>query len=50
MTNKGKKHGPSPEHVKINGDWEDAVGKALKKEKPKDGWPKNKKKKKPKSK
>jgi hypothetical protein len=31
--------GPTPERVKIKGDWETAVGKALKKERPKEGWP-----------
>ena len=35
----GKKRGPSPERLKIKGDWETAVGKALKKERPKEGWP-----------
>lgn len=34
-----KSRGPSPERVKIKGDWEKAVGKALKKERPKEGWP-----------
>ncbi len=32
--------GPEPETLKIEGDWEDAVGKALKKKKPPEGWPK----------
>jgi hypothetical protein len=36
---KRRKSGPSPERVKIKGDWETAVGKALKKERPKEGWP-----------
>jgi hypothetical protein len=31
--------GPVPERLKIKGDWEAAVGKALKKERPKEGWP-----------
>lgn len=38
--------GPKPERVTIGEDWETAVGKALKKEKPAQGWPspdKNKK-------
>jgi hypothetical protein len=34
-----KKTGPAPERFKIKGDWESAVGKALKKERPKEGWP-----------
>jgi hypothetical protein len=33
------KRGPSPERLKIKGDWEGAVEKALKKERPKEGWP-----------
>jgi hypothetical protein len=36
---KPKKRGPAPKRVKIKGDWETAVGKALKKERPKEGWP-----------
>jgi hypothetical protein len=32
--------GPEPERVKIEGNWKVAVAKALKKERPKDGWPK----------
>ena len=31
--------GPKPERVKIEGDWESAVEKALKKPKPAEGWP-----------
>jgi hypothetical protein len=38
-SNKGAKRGPKGERVKIKGDWETAVGKALKKERPKEGWP-----------
>jgi len=30
-----KKPGPKPERLKINGDWEDAVKKALKRKPPK---------------
>ncbi len=33
------KTGPKPDTVKIDVDWEDAVKKALKKKKPKEGWP-----------
>lgn len=40
----GNKTGPKPDTVKIEGDWEDAIDKALQKERPKDGWPKAEKK------
>lgn len=36
------KTGPKPEEVKIEGNWEAAIDKALGKKKPKDGWPKGK--------
>lgn len=32
--------GPAPTRVKIDGDWRDAVKKALAKKKPAEGWPK----------
>lgn len=35
------KTGPKPDTVKIEGDWEDAVDKALEKKRPKEGWPKS---------
>lgn len=35
-----KKPGPKPDKVKIEDDWEKAMDKALKKKRPKDGWPK----------
>jgi len=35
-----KKTGPKPDRVKIDKDWEEAMGDALKKERPKEGWPK----------
>lgn len=38
-----KPPGPVPETVKIQGNWEDAVKKALTKKKPAEGWPKPKK-------
>lgn len=38
------KTGPEPERVKLADDWTKAVGKALKKERPKEGWPKSEKK------
>ena len=31
--------GPEPDRLKIDGKWEDAVDKALGKEKPAEGWP-----------
>jgi hypothetical protein len=34
VTPKGKKRGPKPEHLKIEGDWKDAVSHALKRGKP----------------
>lgn len=40
-----KERGPKPDRVKIEGDWEGAVGKALKKPRPKGGWPEPEKKK-----
>lgn len=44
--NKDKKPtGVKPKRVKIDMDWEDAVGKALDKKRPKNGWPKDKKQK-----
>lgn len=33
------KSGLTQSHVKIDMDWKEAIGKALKKERPKDGWP-----------
>ena len=40
MSDNKHKRGPKPETVKIEGDWENAIDKALKKERPEDGWPK----------
>lgn len=37
---KGNKRGPKPDTLKIEGAWQTAVGKALKKKRPKEGWPK----------
>ena len=34
------KRGPKPKLVKIEGNWEGALGQALKKKRPKAGWPK----------
>jgi hypothetical protein len=36
---KQQKRGPEPDRVKIEGNWETAVGKALAKKRPKEGWP-----------
>jgi hypothetical protein len=38
-TSEKPKPGPSAETIKIESDWEAAVGKALEKKKPKGGWP-----------
>jgi len=41
QTRQGKaKTGPKPERLKLKGEWEALVGKALKKKRPKKGWPK----------
>ncbi|MCP3904874.1 MAG: hypothetical protein GY715_14705 [Planctomycetes bacterium] len=32
--------GPDPERLKIKGDWEDAMRKAIEKKRPPEGWPK----------
>ena len=36
MKKKPKKTGPKPDTVKLDGDWQDAMNKAIKKEKPKE--------------
>ena len=41
-----EKTGPKPDRVKINKDWEEALGDALKKKRPAEGWPKPEKEKK----
>jgi len=38
-----KKTGPKPERLKLRGDWQELVGKALAKKRPAKGWPKRKK-------
>jgi hypothetical protein len=38
------KRGPKEERLKINGDWESAVRRALMKKRPKEGWPEKGKK------
>jgi len=40
LSSKKKKTGPKPDHVKIEKPWEEAINDALKKKRPKDGWPK----------
>ena len=39
----GSKTGPKPERLKLQGDWQGLVGKALAKKRPAKGWPKQKK-------
>lgn len=39
-TEKPSRPGPQPESLRIEGDWKDAVRKAIRKPKPADGWPK----------
>ena len=34
-----KTPGPKPDQLKLKGDWQDAAKKALKKERPPEGWP-----------
>ncbi len=42
---KGAKTGPKPEVLKLRGEWQGLVGKALAKKRPAKGWPKRKGKK-----
>jgi hypothetical protein len=39
-----RKRGPEPDSLKIEGEWEDAVKRALQKKHPASGWPKPPKK------
>jgi hypothetical protein len=39
-----KKTGPVPERLKLKGDWQALVGKALAQKRPVKGWPKSKNK------
>ena len=39
-----KRTGPKPDRLKLRGDWEGLIGKALQKKRPAKGWPKAKKK------
>lgn len=43
MTKEKAKLDPKEERVKIDGEWENAIGKALAKKRPKGGWPKDEK-------
>jgi hypothetical protein len=45
MKLKKKRSGPKPETLKLKGDWQGLVGKALEKKRPVMGWPKPKGKK-----
>ncbi len=38
-TKKRKTAGPKPKRIKLDKPWEKAVGEALKKERPAEGWP-----------
>lgn len=39
MSKAKQKRGPKPDHLKVEGNWEDAVKKALEKKRPEGGWP-----------
>jgi hypothetical protein len=41
---KPRKHGPEAQTVAIEGDWKDAIAKAMRKPRPPSGWPKPPKK------
>jgi len=43
MSKNKSQTGPKPDNLKIEGNWQDAIGKAVKKEKPKEGWPESEK-------
>ena len=40
MTEKRRHPGPKPDRLKIEGEWEDAIDKAIDKKRPEKGWPK----------
>jgi hypothetical protein len=39
-TPKPEPPGPKPQYLKIEGDWREAVKRAIQKKKPQEGWPK----------
>jgi len=39
LKKKTTKKGPEPDRLVLDGSWQNAMGKAIKKEKPKEGWP-----------
>jgi hypothetical protein len=46
LDDKKQKPGPKPDHLKLDGDWEEAAKKLVRKPKPPEGWPDQKKDKK----
>jgi hypothetical protein len=44
VAKKGKKKGPKPNRLKLDGDWEDIAKRVIQKKKPKGEWPKEGKK------
>lgn len=44
MADANRKTGPKPERLKLDGDWKELIKKAVKKERPKEGWPEPEKK------
>jgi hypothetical protein len=43
MKKKRQKRGPKPDKLQIDGDWQEALKKAVKKKKPENGWPEEEK-------
>jgi hypothetical protein len=39
LAKKQRQKGPTPDRVKVSGDWTDAIKKALEKPRPPQGWP-----------
>ncbi len=48
MSKENQKPGPDPERLKLPGDWKDQLADAVRKKRPKAGWPKPERKKRPK--
>ena len=44
MMKKEQKKGPDPDRLVLDDNWQNAMGKAIKKERPKEGWPEPEKK------